>query len=158
MSATPPKIQVMPDAMPHPLLSSLSVMSLELRGSILIANKQSDAAKKLFAQAETEEKALGYREPPSYIRPVAETEAEALASVGDWSGAKAAYQRALLERPRSGFALYGIALCAEKLGDLRIAWDEYSDFVKAWKYADNDLPELRHAEVFIAQHPISKEN
>jgi tetratricopeptide (TPR) repeat protein len=157
-SAVPPKIQVMPDAMLHPLLSFLSVMSLELRASILIAKKQSDAAKKLFAQAENEEKALGYREPPSYIRPVAENEAEALASVGDWSGAKAAYQRALLERPRSGFALYGIALCTEKLGDLRIARDEYSDFLTAWKYADNDLPQLQHADAFVAQHPISKEN
>ena len=84
-------------------------MSLELRASLLTAQEQTTEAKNVFAQAEQEEKKLGYREPPGYIRPVGETEAAALMSVGDWKGAKAAYERALSERPKSGFSLYGIA-------------------------------------------------
>src|SRR6266849_1520047 len=73
-----PKLQLMPDALAKPLVSNLSIMSLELRAGLLVEKKQIDEAKKLFAQAAREEKGLGYREPPGYIRPVGETEAAAL--------------------------------------------------------------------------------
>ena len=143
----------MSDAYLEPLVSTLSVMSLELRGSILTARKQASEAKAVFDQAAREEKALGYREPPSYIRPVGETEAAALLAAGDFAAAKAAYQQALVERPRSGFPLYGIALCSEKSGNLDAAAKEYSDFLSAWKNADPSLPQLAHARTYVAQHP-----
>jgi len=149
----PPKIPVMSDAYLEPIVSTLSVMSLELRGSLLTARKQTADAKVLFAQAAREEKALGYHEPPLYIRPVGETEAAALLAAGDFAAAKAAYQQALVERPRSGFPLYGIALCSEKAGSLDAAAKEYSDFLSAWKDADPTLPQLAHARTYVAQHP-----
>src|SRR5256714_11889430 len=96
----PPKLQVMPDAMPKPLLNNLSILSLELRGGLFMAKKLNEDAKKLYAQAAQEEKALGYREPPAYIRPVGETEAAAFMAASDWTDAKAAYREALVERPR----------------------------------------------------------
>ncbi|HEY6466556.1 MAG TPA: hypothetical protein VIY69_11230 [Candidatus Acidoferrales bacterium] len=151
--AGPPKIPVMSDAYIGPLLSMLSVMSLELRGSALEAAKQTTDAKAAFERAQREEKALGYHEPPLYIRPVGETEAAALFSAGDFAGAKAAYQRALVERPRSGFPLYGIALCSEKQGDLAAAAKEYSDFLAAWKDADSNLAQIEHARTYEAEHP-----
>jgi len=80
-------------------------MSLELRASVLVLRREATEAKGLFARANEEEKALGYHEPPLYIRPVGETQGAAMLSVGDWKEAKAAYQRALAERPRSGLAL-----------------------------------------------------
>ena len=150
--AGPPKIQLMPDALPDPLVNDLSVMSLELRAALLMEKKKTEDAKKLFEQAVQEEKALGYREPPIYIRPVAETEAAALMAVGDWTEAKAAYMRALLERPRSGFPLYGIAISSEQAGDVAAATTEYADFIAAWKGADPDLPQLAHARAFLAEH------
>jgi tetratricopeptide (TPR) repeat protein len=150
--AGPPKMQLMPDALPEPLVSNLSVMSLELRGAVLTSKGKTEDAKKLFAQAAQEEKALGYREPPIYIRPVGETEAAALMAGADWTDAKAAYQRALLERPRSGFSLYGIAMSSEQGGDVNAATAEYSDFVEAWKDADADLPQLAHAHAFLEEH------
>ena len=101
--AAPPMLKLMPDAFPDPLVSNLSVMSLELRAGVLMTKKLTDDAKKLYAQAAREEKALGYHEPPVYIRPVGETEAAALLAASDWSDAKAAYQDALVERPRQGF-------------------------------------------------------
>jgi hypothetical protein len=73
-TARPPKNRLMPDAMLRPVLSMLSVMSLELRASVLTLERHTDEAKKLFALAMQEEKALGYREPPTYIRPVGEAE------------------------------------------------------------------------------------
>ncbi len=115
--ATAAKMQLMPDALGKPLVSNVSIMSLELRAGLLIAKKQTENAKKLYAQAAREEKDLGYHEPPGYIRPVAETEAAAMLSASAWTDAKAAYQRGLAERPKSGFPLYGIALSSERAGD-----------------------------------------
>ena len=115
-ASRPTKIAVMPDALPGPLMKTLSIMSLELRGSLLAAEKKIDEAKAIFASAAKEEKALGYREPPNYIRPVGETEGAAMLAAGQWAAAKAAFGRALVERPHSGFALDGIALALEKSG------------------------------------------
>ena len=100
---TPFTLAVMPDALPAPLLSSLSIMSLELRASILAREKNLPSSKKLFEQAAQEERALGYREPPTYIRPVGETEGFALLAAGDATAAHEAYVSALAERPNSGF-------------------------------------------------------
>jgi hypothetical protein len=151
-AATPPKLQVMPDALPNPLVSNLSVMSLELRAGLLVAKKLNDDAKKLYSEAAQEEKALGYREPPAYIRPVGETEAAAFLVVSNSTEAKAAYQQALVERPRSGFPLYGIALAGEQAGDIAAAKAGYADFLTVWKSADSDLPQLVHARAYLASH------
>jgi tetratricopeptide (TPR) repeat protein len=90
-------------------------------------------------------KALGYREPPNYIRPVAETEGTAMLAIGDWTDARAAWERDLTIRPRSGFALYGIALSDERAGKTEAAAKDYREFLNAWKDADPDLPQLAHA-------------
>lgn len=147
-----PKMQVMPDAQGKPLVSNVSIMSLELRAGLLLAKKQTEDAKKLYAQAAREEKDLGYREPPGYIRPVAETEAAAMLTASAWTDAKASYQKALAERPKSGFPLYGIALSSERAGDAKAASAEYAEFVAAWKDADAGLPQLGHARAFLAEH------
>lgn len=150
--AAPPKLQLAPDARPKPLVSNLSIMSLELRAGLLMAKKQNADAKKLYAQATQEEKALGYHEPPAYLRPVSETEAAAFMAASDWTAAKTAYKEALVDRPRSGFPLYGIAMASEKAGDAKAAATEYADFVAAWKFADSDLPQLAHARDYLASH------
>ena len=71
-------------------------------------------------------------------------------AAGDWSDARAAYQRALVERPRSGLALYGVAMSSEKAGDTVAASREYADFLAAWRDADPTLDELTHARAYIA--------
>jgi hypothetical protein len=150
--AGPPKLQLMPDAFPKPLLKNLSIMSLELRAGLLMAKNQNDEAKKLYVQAAQEEKALGYHEPPAYVRPVAETEAAAFMAAADWAAAKAAYKEALAERPRSGFPLFGIAKASEQAGDTSAATAEYAEFLSAWKSADASLPQLTHARDYLASH------
>jgi tetratricopeptide (TPR) repeat protein len=150
----PVMVVVKPDALPAPLLASLSIMSLELRATILAAQKQLTAAKALFAQAAQEEKTLGYREPPTYIRPVGETEGIALLGAGDFSGAHQAYTSALAERPNSGFELYGLARSSEAAGNTALATMEYSRFVKAWIDADPGMPEMLHARKYIAGQSV----
>ncbi len=149
----PPKLVVMPDALLDPLLSTLSIMSLELRGSVAAAQGKFDNAKALFARAATEEKALGYREPPNYIRPVGETEGAAMLRARRWDDAKAAFEKALSERPHSGFVLYGIAAANEQLGDRQAAFAAYSDFLTAWKDVDAGLPQVAHARAYLTAHP-----
>ncbi len=149
------KVMIMPDANTKPLVSNLSIMSLELRAGILLEKKQIDAAKNLYAQAAREEKDLGYHEPPAYIRPVGETEAAALLSVSDFSAAKSAYQQALTERPNSGYPLYGLALTEEKSGNAPAASTAYTTFLSSWKNADSTLPELAHAKQFVDGHVVA---
>src|ERR1700733_5943119 len=127
---------IMPDATAKSLINNLSIMSLELRAGILVEKKQIEAAKNLYAQAAREEKDLGYREPPAYIRPVGETEAAALLSVSDFAAAKTAYEHALTERPNSGFPLYGLAFTEEKSGNTTAASTAYATFLKSWSQAD----------------------
>jgi tetratricopeptide (TPR) repeat protein len=141
----PPTLAIQPDAMSGPLVKCLSVASLELRAGVLVAQGKLDEAKKMFATARTEEKKLGYHEPPFYIRPVGENEAAALLRAKDYAGAKAAYEAALIERPNSGFGLYGLAQVEELEGNSAKAKERYAEFLKAWSAADPSLPELAHA-------------
>jgi hypothetical protein len=66
-------------------------------------------------------------------------------SAGDWTDARAAWEHDLTIRPRSGFALYGIALSDEGAGKSEAAAKEYREFLNAWKDADPDLPQLARA-------------
>jgi len=117
-TAKPVTTKINPDAEPEPLMQALRVASTELRAGVTLGQGKTADAKKLYDQAIAAEKKLGYHEPPFYIRPVAETEAEALLRVKDYAGAKTAYQAALVERPASGFELYGIAH-ADELAETR---------------------------------------
>jgi tetratricopeptide (TPR) repeat protein len=144
-----PQEEVMPDALPDPILKSLSVESLEMRAGIQLGQGKVEDAKKLYATAQLEEKKLGYHEPPMYIRPVGETEAAALLKVKDYAGARAAYERALKERPNSGFPLYGLARVAELEGHSADARAAYTTFLKAWEHADAGIAEVAHAKQMV---------
>ncbi len=73
-------------------------------------------------------------------------------AAGNWADAKAAYQRALLERPQSGLVLFGLAMVHEQSGDIEAAAKEYKNFLSAWKDADSTLPQLGHARTYLAGH------
>jgi tetratricopeptide (TPR) repeat protein len=150
-SSQPVTDPINPDADSGPLVKTLSVASVELRAGVELLKGDTVQAKKLYDQAVLAEKKLGYHEPPFYIRPVSETEAEALFRVKDYSGAKAAFQKALDERPNSGFELYGIAHADELAGNTALAQTEYQVFLKAWPTADQDLPQITHARAVLGQ-------
>lgn len=149
------QMPVNPDADLSPLIKSLAISSIELRAGILLQQNQVEPAKKLYAQAIAAEKKLGYREPPFYIRPAAETEAEALLRARQFAGAKAAYQAALLERPASGFELYGIARADELAGNSAEAQAEYRAFLKAWPSADTKLAEVIRAREALGESAVA---
>jgi Flp pilus assembly protein TadD len=146
----PIMLPISPDALPAPLLKSLNVASLELQAGVLAAQGKFEAAKKLYAFARLQEKKLGYHEPPFYIRPVGENEASALIRAKDYAGAKVAYEAALVERPNSGFGLYGLAYVKELSGDEAGAREAYAAFLDAWPTADPTLPQVTHARQALA--------
>jgi tetratricopeptide (TPR) repeat protein len=148
--SNPPMVPLSPDALPEPIMKSLNIASMELRAGVLVAHHKLRAAKKLYANAAKQEKKIGYHEPPFYIRPVAETEAAALLQAKDYKDAETAYQAALMERPNSGFGLYGLAFVKETSGDAVGAREAYAAFLKAWPNADPTLPQLAHAQNFLA--------
>ena len=50
------------------------------------------------------------------------------------------------------FALYGIAIANEQLGDSRLAAKTYADFLTAWHDADAGLPQIAHARAYLKAH------
>jgi tetratricopeptide (TPR) repeat protein len=149
--AKPATDQINPDAYSGPLVKALSVASIELRAGVRLLQGNPAQAKKLYDEAILAEKKLGYHEPPFYIRPVAETEGAALLRAKDYAGAKAAFQKALDERPKSGFELYGMARADELAGNAALAQAEYQAFLKAWPTADAKLPEMVHARAELSE-------
>jgi len=127
-------------------------MELELRAGLLMRQKKISEARATFDQAAAQEKSLGYREPPIYIRPVHEAQGAALLAAEKWADAQKAYALALMERPRSGFALFGLARSAEGSGDTAEAVRQYRAFLDAWTSADRDLAMVVHAREFVSAH------
>ena len=146
---------VMPDASAGPLVANLSVAAKELRAGVLVGSGKLAEGKALYAEAARDEKKLGYHEPPIYIRPVRENEALALLRAKDFAGAKAAYDAALLERPGSGFELYGLARVKEAQGDAAGARAGYAAFLKAWPQADAGMTEVAHARAVMGEAMVA---
>jgi predicted TPR repeat methyltransferase len=78
----------------------------------------------------------------------------------DATAARQAFEQALTQRPRSGFGLYGLALCSEKNGETARAAKEFIAFLEAWKHADRSLAQIGHARAYVVQpqahssHPL----
>jgi tetratricopeptide (TPR) repeat protein len=141
-----------PDPVAEPLLKNMAILSLELRASILAAGGNITESEKLFANAREQESDLGYHEPPAFIRPVAEQEAIVLMAAGKQAEARVAWQHSLDDRPKSGFALYGLAEIAEQSGDTEQTTAAYREFLSEWKSADANLPQVIHAQEWMRQH------
>ncbi|HKO18513.1 MAG TPA: tetratricopeptide repeat protein [Acidobacteriaceae bacterium] len=146
-----PGMRVSKDVMAVPVHGFLDVAAQELRAALLMAQGKSAEADAAFGKATDAERALGYREPPYYIRPVSETRGDALMRAKRYPEARKAYQAALEERPNSGFPLYGIAEADAAAGDANGAKASYAAFLNAWKDADTGLPQIAAAKDWLAQ-------
>jgi tetratricopeptide (TPR) repeat protein len=135
------------------MLKNLAILSLELRSAVLIQTGKISEAEALFAQARRDETDLGYREPPAFIQPVAEQEAELLTAANQSAAAEKAWKQALEDRPNSGYPLYGLAELTEKSGDTAKTAAAYERFLNAWKSADDRQPQVVHAQQWMMAHP-----
>jgi tetratricopeptide (TPR) repeat protein len=131
----------------------LGTASLELRGNIANTKGDLDAGRKLLERADEQEKKAGYSEPPQYSRPALEVLGLACIRAGKFDDARTAFQKALKQRPRSGWALYGIALAWDKQGKKPEAVNAYREFLDAWSNADSDLPQIKSAQAYLKPEP-----
>jgi len=65
---------------------------------------------------------------------------------------RAAYRTVLRQRPRSGFALYGIARTFEAQNDRGKTARAYRAFLDAWPDANQALPQVTAARQWLAHH------
>ena len=145
-----PGMIVSKDALAVPVHSFMDVAARELHAALLMAQGKATDADAAFAKATEAETALGYREPPYYIRPVSETRGDALMRAKRYADAKQAYQAALVERPNSGFPLYGIAQADLAAGDKTAARTDFAALLSAWKTADAGLPQIVAANAWVS--------
>jgi len=127
----------------------LETASLDLRGNLAGYRNDLAGMQQLLDQAVDHERDLGYAEPPRYSRPELESLGYALIRAGKFADAREAFHKELHDRPKTGFALYGIALAWDKEGNGPEAGKAYREFLDGWKGADRDLPQIRAAEAAI---------
>lgn len=120
----------------------IAVHLLDLRGSLASIRGDHNEAVKLLAEAVEREKNLGYWEPPHYTRPVLESLGAAYLHAGKYDDAKAAFEKILETRPKSGFAYLGIISAMNKAGRSSDAAAARKQLAVVWKYADKDLPQI----------------
>ncbi len=130
----------------------LGTASLDLRGTMAGYRGDVAAMHRLLDQAVDQERDLGYAEPPQYARPESEALGQALIRAGKYSEAREAFAQELRERPKSGFALYGIALAWDRANNRAEASKAYQQFLEAWKNADRDLPQMQAALTAATKH------
>jgi len=139
----------------HSAQTFMDVAAFELEGAFLTAQNKPADADAAFKKATDAEVALGYHEPPYYIRPVGETRGDALFRAGRFADARLAYEDALKERPNSGYPLYGIARADAAAKNEAAASADYARLLAAWPNADSSLPELHEAHAWIDAHKAS---
>jgi tetratricopeptide (TPR) repeat protein len=132
------------------VLKTLAGASLELRGDMAARRGNLEPAKQLLEQAQDAENDLGYSEPPMYARPALEVLGAAYIRAAKFDDARDAFGKALVKRPHSGFALYGIALSWDKQGEKQRAAKAYQEFLQAWTNADANLPQAKAANTYLA--------
>jgi tetratricopeptide (TPR) repeat protein len=131
---------------PENVLNLLARYSFDLRGNLECAAGRFDEGMKLLEEsAENARLRISYSEPPTYGRPEQESIGYAFLKAGKFDKAREAFQKELKERPKSGHALYGIALSYELAGQQADAEKAYTEFLASWNQADADLAMLRHA-------------
>jgi tetratricopeptide (TPR) repeat protein len=132
----------------------LEISSVELQGELDCAKGDSAHGFTLLKDAVQKEQELGYTEPPYYARPVEESLADAYLRTHAWELARDAFNQELRARPKSGFALYGIARSYALQGRVAEATAAYHQFLAAWQYADPDLPQVRSAKEWLAKRVV----
>jgi len=139
-----------PDSEDMTGLRILRTLTQELEGQLLIRTGDQEGGIKKLRDATVTFATIAYYEPPQYLRPPQEALGYALIDAGRTDDAVKAFKDGLKERPNSGWMYYGIALAYEKGGRPKDAEKAYNDLHKMWSTADADLPQIVHANEFLA--------
>ena len=88
-------------------------------------------------------------QPPYPIIPAHELYGTMLLEMGRPAEARGQFEETLRRTPGRAKAVYGIARAAEATGDFKTGGERYAEFLRLWKRADGDRPELAAARRFL---------
>lgn len=99
-----------------PVPDLLSLAEAVARGRYAFALGRYDEAARLYREAAAFESKIPYQEPPYWYYPVSQSLGAALFRAGRHAEASQAFRTALLQSPRNGWALYGLAQSEQAQG------------------------------------------
>ena len=94
-------------------------------------------------KADEREDKLNYAEPEAWHHPVRQSLGAVLLEAGRAAEAEAVYREDLVEHPRNGWSLFGLAQSLEAQGKSNAAQIVQKRFEEAWRYADVTLTSSR---------------
>ena len=136
-------------------VKALGVAPIEIRARLLANENKADEAIKLLREAIEEEIKLGYSEPPLYPQPMQEVAGKICLQLKRYTEAEEFFRAALERDPGSGRAYFGLMQAQQNSGQQSEARETYAKFMKAWKQADEDLPEMKLAKEKAAEYGVA---
>ncbi|RAO76457.1 tetratricopeptide repeat protein [Dyella jiangningensis] len=110
----------------------LSLAEAVARGRFAQAQGRFEEAAGHYREAIALERKIPYQEPAYWYYPVSQSLGAALFTAGRYDEASQAFQAALKQTPRNGWALYGLAQSEDALGHPREAAEARTAFERAW--------------------------
>jgi tetratricopeptide (TPR) repeat protein len=111
----------------------LSLAEAVARGRFAQAQSRFEEAADHYREAIALERKIPYQEPSYWYYPVSQSLGAALFKAGRYDEASQAFQAALTQTPRNGWALYGLAQSEGALGHEREANEARRAFQRAWQ-------------------------
>jgi tetratricopeptide (TPR) repeat protein len=118
------------------------------------AGNADDAVAKMKEAVAIEDSIDDLSQPPYPAIPANELFGKLLMEMNRVGEAEQRFLETLKRTPGRPRAIYGIAQAAEARGDNTTAGKRYEEFLKIWKDADPDRPELMHAKKYLAKEHI----
>lgn len=123
-----------------PTYELVQMASFELKAAIATAKGSHDLAVDMLREAVTIQDAMYYVEPPHWYMPLRHRLGAALLDAGRYEEARDVYLNDLEHWPEDGWALKGLTIALDGLGDLKGSANAQARFEAAWAFADVTIP------------------
>lgn len=131
----------------------LSIQAKEAEAEAALAGREGEKAIANMNDAvRIEDSIYALSQPPYPPIPAHELYGSMLLAMNRPAQAQAQFNDSLQRTPGRPKAIYGVAQCAQALGDKKEATAEYSQFLQIWENADQNLPEIIAAKRFLASN------
>lgn len=121
----------------------VNIAAKVLQAEILASEQQYDQSISLLTEAVAIEDALNYNEPPDWFFSVRHNLGAVQIEAGHYTDALATYQTDLKTYPRNGWALQGMKLAYQGLGDTQNAEAIGNQLAEVWATADTPISSSR---------------
>jgi tetratricopeptide (TPR) repeat protein len=131
----------------------LSIQAKEAEAEAALAGQEGEKAIANMNDAvRIEDSIYALSQPPYPPIPAHELYGSMLLEMNRPAQAQAQFNDSLQRTPGRPNAIYGVAQCAQALGDKKEATAEYSQFLQIWTNADQNLPQIIAAKRFLASN------